>query len=221
MNILVLGDSHSRVFKYCNKKQNKIKFNVCDVGGATCQGSVNPNSKTNALKIFKNKILNIKKKPNKIIIMLGEVDCGFLIWVRAKKYNISVDDQINLSINNLFVFIKNIIIEKLNMKQTDIIVLGSILPTIKDNLNKKYLNGARKDVTISQKERTKKTIEYNNILKKKCIENNYKYIDITKYILDINTNTINNIFLNKDPCDHHLDSKSYILWLIELNKILF
>ena len=32
-NILVLGDSHSRVFTYCNKKQTNINFNVVDVGG--------------------------------------------------------------------------------------------------------------------------------------------------------------------------------------------
>ena len=52
IKILVLGDSHSEIFNYCNKKQKNIHFEVVIVGGATAQGSVNPNSTTNALSIF-------------------------------------------------------------------------------------------------------------------------------------------------------------------------
>lgn len=40
-NILVLGDSHVRVFNLCNKKQKLYNFDVCDVGGATAQGCIN------------------------------------------------------------------------------------------------------------------------------------------------------------------------------------
>ena len=95
MKICVLGDSHSKVFTFCNT--NKFKFNVKAVGGATAQGCVNPNSKSNALEIYKQ---HIKKsnKYDKIIIMLGEVDCGYLVWVRSKRYNISVESQIDLCI---------------------------------------------------------------------------------------------------------------------------
>lgn len=50
-NILVIGDSHTQVFKYCNDKNTDYHFDVQKVSGATAQGSVNPNSKTNALKI--------------------------------------------------------------------------------------------------------------------------------------------------------------------------
>jgi hypothetical protein len=55
-NILVLGDSQAKVFSYCNKKTNKTIFDVVQVGGATAIGSVNPNSKTNALNIFTGKL---------------------------------------------------------------------------------------------------------------------------------------------------------------------
>ena len=86
MDILVFGDSHSMVFRYCNNKQNKFKFHVCEVGGATALGLVNPNSKTNALPIFSNKIRNSNSKMfKKVFLMLGEVDCGFVIWVCSKK----------------------------------------------------------------------------------------------------------------------------------------
>lgn len=82
--------------------------------------------------------------------MLGEVDCGFVIWVRSKRYNISIDDQINNSVNNLFTFVDNIIAtEKYTNK--DIIICGSILPTIKDNTDKKFLNGVRSEVDVFEK----------------------------------------------------------------------
>ena len=70
--------------------------------------------------------------------MLGEVDCGFVIWVKSKRYNISIDDQINVSVNNLFTFVDNIIATT-NYTNKDIIICGSILPTIKDNTDKKFL----------------------------------------------------------------------------------
>ena len=52
MKILCCGDSHIEVFGYCNKKQNNFVFDVCKVGGATAQGAVNPNSKTETIKDF-------------------------------------------------------------------------------------------------------------------------------------------------------------------------
>ena len=155
-NIIVCGDSHARVFKFMNTKQKNIHFDVCIVSGATAQGMINPNSKTNALPIFINKIEK-SKKADKIIIMLGEVDCGFLIWVRSKKYNISVDKQIENSTENLFKFIEKII-NNFSYSKEDIIVAGSVLPTIKDSTNKKYLSGARSKVDVSQKVRTAKTL---------------------------------------------------------------
>lgn len=216
MNILVLGDSHCRIFEYCNHKQNKFKFHLCEVGGATALGLVNPNSKTNALPIFANKIKQTKQC-NKVILMLGEVDCGFVIWIRSKKYNISIDEQINESVNNLFTFIKLHLLDK--YKKEDIIVCGSILPTIRDSTDKRYLGGARAEVDESQLIRTKKTLEYNNLLLQNCKDLGYSYIDITKYIID-DSCIVKSQYLNKNPYDHHLDNENtYDLWLLELENL--
>jgi hypothetical protein len=218
MNIIVCGDSHSEVFQVCNLHQSLFKFDVCTVGGATAQGAVNPNSKTDALKIFTQKINN--SNSSKLIIVLGEVDCGFVIWVRAKRYNISIDEQIECCINNLFTFVKNILIENSNYKNEDIIISGAILPTIRDSTDKKYLNGARSEVNISQIERTLKTLEYNNLLKDNCDKNGYKYIEITNYIID-DYGIVKNEYLNKNDNDHHLDfNKTYNLWIAQLNTVI-
>jgi len=216
MKILCCGDSHTKVFEYCNKKQNEFVFDVCIVGGATAQGSVNPNSRTDALRIFRNKIMNTHA--DKILIMLGEVDCGFIIWVRSTKYNISVDEQINNCVKNLFAFINNIL-ETTNYKKEQIIVAGSILPTIRDSTDKKYLNGARSEVDVSQLERTTKTIEYNNKLKTKCAQYGFNYIDITDDIIN-DEGIVKSCFLSKNPYDHHLnDEITYDLWLSKIKKL--
>lgn len=218
MKILCCGDSHVDVFNYCNSRQNRFVFDVCIVGGATAQGAVNPNSKTDALNIYEKKINSTRS--DKILIMLGEVDCGFVIWVRSKKYNISIDNQINVSVNNLFTFVDNIIATK-NYTNKDIIICGSILPTIKDNTDKKFLNGARSEVDVSQLERTKKTIEYNNLLKINCHKYGYNYIEIVDDILG-KDGIVKDEFLNSNPVDHHLDNeKTYKLWLSKLKNILY
>jgi len=218
MKILCCGDSHIGVFSYCNRRQNKFVFDVCMVGGATAQGVVNPNSKTDALKIYEKKIKSTRS--DKILIMLGEVDCGFVIWVRSKKYNINIDDQINISVNNLFTFVDNIIATK-NYTNKDIIICGSILPTIKDNTDKKILAGARSEVDVSQLERTKKTIEYNNLLKINCHKYGYNYIEIVDDILG-KDGIVKDEFLNSNPNDHHLDNeKTYKLWLCKLKNVLY
>lgn len=218
MKILCCGDSHVNVFNCCNNELKNVFFEVCEVGGATAQGLVNPNSKTNALPIFEKKINDTKM--DKLLIMLGEVDCGFVIWVRSKRYNISVDEQINNSINNIFFFIQKILDNNKYLSNKDIIVVGAILPTIKDSTNKKFLGGARSEVDISQIERTKKTIEYNNLLKNNCNVFGYNYIDITEYIIS-NEGIVKDYYLNINPYDHHLDSnKTFKLWISKLKCIL-
>ena len=66
--------------------------------------------------------------------MLGEVDCGFVIWVRSKRENISVDEQINNSINNLFKFLET---RAKKFNNENIIIAGVPLPTIRDTTDKK------------------------------------------------------------------------------------
>jgi hypothetical protein len=220
IKILVLGDSHSNIFNYCNTKQNKFFFKVVSVGGATAQGSVNPNGKTNALNIFKEnlKMLNLNDFKH-IIINLGEVDCGFVIWYRKDKYNISIESQLKITTDNLFEFINLEILP--HFESFKIIICGSVLPTIKDNTDKKYLTGTRSEVNASQIDRTILTIQYNNILKNYSLLKGYNYIDITNHILDNETKVVSAQFLNKNIYDHHLDNEhTYNLWLNELYKII-
>ena len=217
MNILVCGDSHANVFRYSNIKQSKYRFDVCEVGGATALGLVNPNSKTEALPIFSKKIQSTPS--SKLIIMLGEVDCGFVIWVRSKRYNISVDEQLQTSIHNLFQFIETKV-KSYGYVSNDIIIAGVILPTIKDNTNKKYLNGARSEVDVDQYTRTQKTLEYNQMLKTRCNDYGYHYIDITDNIVG-EDGLVQDQYLSENHTDHHLSSpNTYQFWINNIRLLV-
>ena len=128
--ITVIGDSHILVFgHYRLRLQFPFKkFDVCSVMGATASGLENPNSKTQAHKIFSEK-LNELTRDDVLIIMLGEIDTGFLIWYRAQKYQVSVDEIFNEVVTKYTNFLTE---AKFVYK---LIVISVPLPTLQDYSN--------------------------------------------------------------------------------------
>ncbi len=232
--ILILGDSHARQHFGSNDLEGKLKpkdlrmnhvqsdyhFDVHCVSGATAQGAVNPASQTQALSIFKKRLSIIDPDNyNHIAIMLGEVDCGFVIWFRSEKYSIPVEDQLNLTIKNLFDFLDQEVAPL--FPPNKIILLGSVLPTIRDDQNWGEIAHLRSSIKATQLERTNLTLRYNNILKQKSSKLGFNYIDITRDTLNENTHLIDDNYLNSNKHDHHLSfNKTWQLWIKNLNKIL-
>lgn len=205
--ILVLGDSHVLVFEHKNfiKKFPFIWFHVCSVGGATASGLTNPNSKTKAFEIFEQFLLINKSK--KVIVMLGEVDTGFVIWYRAKKYNVSVEDMFDKAVNNYTTFLK-----KLSLSR-NLLIISTPLPTIDDNSLGDVVN-ARKEVKTSQLERTALTIKFNSSIEKFCNENNINYLNLDNQSIGLN-GLVKNELKNRDLSDHHYDFDKYSNLIIE------
>ena len=205
-HILCLGDSHIRVFRYLSKYRcpPNCHFDVVSVVGATAQGAVNPNSKTNALSIFRQRLYNIKSWQY-IFLQLGEVDCGFVIWYRANKYGNSVQSQLNRSIDNYCLFLREV-----QAKVGDkVFVLSAPLPTIQDNQSWGNVANARKEVNASQRERTNLTMQYNQKLMLKCQSLGINFLDITSEQIDSEKGVIKDKFINHDRLDHHLNNDEY------------
>lgn len=228
--ILILGDSHARVYFGSTNLRGNLKpedyrmncvqsdyhFDVHFVSGATAQGAVNPGSKTQALSIFKKTLSTINPDDyDYIAIMLGEVDCGFVIWYRSEKYSISVDDQLNLTTKNLFDFLDQEVAPL--FPPNKIILLGSVLPTIKDNQNWGKIAHLRSSIKATQLERTNLTLRYNDILKQQSSILGFNYIDITGDTLNKNTHLIDDNYLNSNKNDHHLSFKK--IWKFWINKL--
>lgn len=206
-SVYVFGDSHAEVFKRLNSKEyfRITRFDVCWVGGATAQGLRNPNSKTDALKIYKDKIQSIKKKKSKLIFLLGEVDTGFVIWYRAHKYNENVEVQLQNSLSTFFEFIEWV----QNEGFLNLYVMSVPLPTIKDGQNFGDVANARSEIKATQLQRTELTLKYNQLLKENSEKVGYKFISTDKYLMNPETNLIFDKFLNKDRTNHHLDEDQY------------
>ena len=107
-----LGDSHLAVFEYINKERllKKTAFEFCIVHGATAMGIPNPASKTQAGPIFENYLKKVSKK-HYILTCLGEVDCGFVIWYRSKKYDDPTEKQFELAVGNYTNFLNGMLNE--------------------------------------------------------------------------------------------------------------
>lgn len=205
-HFLCLGDSHIRVFEHIKKHKliPKAKFSVLEVPGATAQGMINPNSKTNALKVFRNR-LNTAKKSQTLVFQLGEVDCGFVIWYYAKKKNISVDEQLHRSLLSYSDFLSAIA----TLGFQEIVVLSAPPPTIEAGQDWGEIANARREVSASKKERTALTLRYNQLVAQLCAKYGYCYVDVTTELINNVTGLIDEKFLNLNKMDHHLSDKFY------------
>ena len=210
--ITILGDSHSLVFK--QYKGDDYQFNIGVVHGATARGAINPNTKTNSLAIYKG-ILE-KEQSDKIAIMLGEVDCGYLIWYKNKFEDLSVESQLEESLFKLSEFV-NLHVKNYYQPE-DIILIAAPPPTIEDNTDKRFLAGARSSVDASLRERMELTLKYNKRLKDIADKEGYKYIDIMDKVTE--DFKVKKEYLSDDPHDHHLKSETTIdLWIENLNNV--
>jgi len=208
--ILVLGDSHASVFS--NKKFKSLLpgyfFNVVKVAGATVSGLKNPNPKTKALPIFMHGIKHSKAAIT--ILLIGEVDTGFVIWYRAEKNNISVTKALDKAIENYQKLIKEV------SKKSRVICISTPLPTIQDGYNCGDVANARNDVNATQLQRTELTVQFNKIMQKFCERNGYVYLSFDEESVGENGLVVPYL-LNSDPTDHHYDMEKYADMII--NKL--
>jgi hypothetical protein len=195
--VLVLGDSHSRVFhsRILRSSLKRHFFNVLNIGGATASGLDNPMSKTKAYSLFSSALQ--QTKANKVILMLGEVDTGYVIWYRAKKYNEEVGSMLERTVTTYQGFV-----EKVAHSGFSPVCVSTALPTIKDTAPRGEVAKARAIITASQKERTELTLEFNRQVARFCEELGAAFIDLDPQSLGPD-GLVKPELLNPDPSNHH------------------
>ncbi|MCH6257176.1 hypothetical protein MLD52_11510 [Puniceicoccaceae bacterium K14] len=203
--ILVLGDSHARVFNHNDADIPGYWFDTVAVGGATVSGLKNPNSVTQAMPIFGNAIETSNAKV--CITLLGEVDTGFVIWYRSKKYNINVNEMLDQAVRNYIEFTKNI------SRSKHVVIVSCPLPTIQDNQDWGEIANLRKEVTATQKERTDLTIEFNSRMESFAEDNGISFINLDSVSLN-EAGVIKSELLNSNKYNHHYDRKAYVAMLL-------
>jgi hypothetical protein len=211
--ILVLGDSHTPVFNHplFKEKFPNLFFNVLTVIGATASGLENPNSTTQAYPVFRKAVRQTTAK--QIIVMLGEVDTGFVIWYRAQKYQEPVAAMMDKAITNYSRFLT-----ELNLR-FEVVCISAPLPTIQDDNDWGDIANARKEVTASQVERTALTLEFNRIMQEFCTQNDIRYIMLDGLSLG-DSGIVKSELLNGDCNDHHYDQDQYARLLVDPKNLL-
>lgn len=197
-----LGDSHIRYLKKAAKIGILAPHEVSgvEVGGATAVGMRNPNAKTNALGRYREWITD---KPREAIVVfhLGEVDCGYVIWYRAEKYDEPVEVQMMHSVEAYFEFID----ELRDMGFHRIIITGATLPTITDDDQIGEVVIKRSAITATQKQRTELTLRYNEELRGRAEQRGLPYIDIAADVLDPQTGVVDDRLRHPNPENHHMN----------------
>jgi len=204
----VLGDSHTPIFSHPAFTKNfpEFCFNVVTVIGATASGLENPNTKTQAYPIFKEALRQATAE--KIIVMLGEVDTGFVIWYRTQKYQESVTAMTDRAINSYSKFLLEV------AARFKVICISTPLPTIQDGNDWGDVANARREVTATQLERTSLTLKFNQKMQAFCKQHNISYIMLDDACVG-EDGVIKQELLNRNPNDHHYDPDAYSTLLVE------
>lgn len=215
--LIALGDSHLEALQMgaeLGLVDAEVSFSI--VPGATAVGLRNPNSITDAINIFR-AALRPQPISSHVLIHLGEVDCGFVIWWRAAKYGEEVEAQFQASLDAYRAFLQGVVAQGF----TRICIAGASLPTINDDAPMGNVANKRAELKISLERRTELTHRYNEALKALAIEFGIYYFDITGSVVDRSTRLVHDFFRNPDPCDHHLDkNKVAAVWTGKCNDFL-
>lgn len=216
--LLLLGDSHIRYFQFAAELHllGERLVTVAPVDGATAVGLRNPKSASQALVAFR-EALQSAAPDSIVIVQLGEVDCGFVIWYRAQKYGESVEQQMRESIDAYFEFIDDARARGFER----IIITGATLPTIRDGQDWGEVADARREVAVALKQRTLLTLSYNLELERGAEARGLPYCDISDELLDFARGEIKEEFRHPDPLDHHLHyERAARCWARRLHGLL-
>lgn len=173
-----------------------------NIGGATAMGLCNPKSQTNALPVFEEYLRAFPGED--VLVMMGEVDCGFLIWWRAQTKGLSVESQLQQSLARYQAFVRG-----LQRDQGRVVVVSAPLPTLPDDAPPGPVADARREVRASQRQRTDLTLRYNDRMARWAEAEDVTYVDVSDELLDPATNLIHERFRRPDPGNHHLADGPY------------
>ena len=237
INIHILGDSHSRKLfsdkfesweeskphETLNYLQNDFHFTTSSVPGATAHSILKNKSKTNAHYWFV-KSLDTYGNKDYIGLLIGEIDCNFLIWKKTDIKNQTIDKCLNETILRYRKFVENYMIAKHSSHK--IILIGVTLPSIHDpnqhfdvgkDLVRNFEGGFIPDI----KSRTELTILFNKKIKEIATDLKCNYLDITDQTLDKKAGTIHEEYTHGLNVDNHLPiMKTYKFWIEEFRKIV-
>jgi hypothetical protein len=206
------GDSHAVVFRYMSHRRllPHTILDVMEVRGAAARGLSNPHSATMARARFMQAISRLP--PDRpILTLVGEIDCGSLIWDRATQRATAPEQELKGSVASYLEMLDAVA----KGGHTSLIVSAVPYPTLE-----KYTN-ERAHVTATLDERMSMTKAFNDELRQWCDRHAAAYLSYDE-VLDRQTGRVRPEFHHKDPRDHHYRTATFAPVLAnELKKLGF
>lgn len=198
-----MGDSHVDVFfdPWLRQGFKRHFFNIHKVGGATASGLDNPLSRTQACLVFREGLRGSRARH--VVVQLGEVDAGIVIWYRAQKHDTPVTVMLERAIETYANFLQEI--RGLGFQ---VICISAPLPTIGDGVPRGEVAKARQMVKATQKQRSELTLEFNRRMAAKCAELDFSFIDLDPQSMGAD-GLVKSDLLSRDPADHHYERSIY------------
>lgn len=195
------GDSHIHMYRH-TVSQGHLRRTIirCTCArGATAYGLANPGSRSNALHTFQKRLESIPRC-DYVLFMLGEVDCGSLLWHLSLNRALPAEELLEESLAHYEEFLGSLI----GLGFENLIVSTIPVPAVIDDPPKTDTIPVRPKVPASLQQRTALTLRYNARLRQCCNRMNLRILDFEADLLDESSGVVRDQLLRTDALDHHL-----------------
>jgi len=173
----------------------------------------NPNSKTNAMRIFTDRLSHIPATRT-VLFMMGEVDIGFLIWLKVQQQQSNPERSLEDAFDRYSAFLDAVLVNHRHL-----VVVAAPLPTIPDGVVHGDVANTRSAIKASQKQRTMATLRFNRMVRNWASKRNVLFIDLDAVCLDPQTQMVKGVLINKNLSDHHYEIDAFVaIMYTELRK---
>lgn len=208
VRVLVLGDSHVRVFEHWLflLAMPRTAFEVEYVAGGTASGMGNRKSISGAYRRFSERLAST---PHDLVLLnLGEVDTAYTIWRRADLKGIEVETMLRAALRNYVGFIGEV------ASSHRLVVLSAPLPTIAEQaINPDPEVKMRQEVSASQLDRTQLALRFNARIAAVCAKRGIPYLSADAAALGPD-GVVRSSWCRRGRPDHHYARLPYAWWLV-------
>jgi hypothetical protein len=207
-SVLVIGDSHVRVFESPRfpLALPGTRFEVVHAKGGSAIGILNPRSTSGARALFDAALA--RGGWDAVVVCLGEVDTAYTLWRQAEFHRVPVTRMFERSITAYLTFLDGI------RAHHRLVVLAAPYPTLGDIAETADpVLAMRALVTVGQRERTDLALEFNRRVGVWCAAQGVPLLDTAEAALGADRLVRADWTVRRRP-DHHYARAPFARWLV-------
>lgn len=200
-----MGDSHVNMFTRVNRCGcvPGVYFRISVARGATASGITNPDSRTNADRLFSHWLSRIPGD-HPILYMLGEVGIEFQTSTEPQADETNHRNAIGRVMKQYCGFL-----ECEYSRHPRFIVVSVPLPAVRDDDSGDVMERPFPGLSASQQERASMTLEFNARLREWVQAKGGYFLDLDSELLDSSAGLLRDEFRKPDKVDNHLEPDAF------------